>query len=106
MIFIPDSFEFRGILLRFVSSESNNVHLSTKIYCGVEQLVARRAHNPEVIGSSPVPATRNPCKSNSYRGFYLNTNSQSDKNITKERLSLQQILTSLFGNAHEMPHIQ
>ena len=28
-----------------------------KIYCGVEQLVARRAHNPEVIGSSPVPAT-------------------------------------------------
>ncbi len=24
--------------------------------CGVEQLVARRAHNPEVAGSSPVPA--------------------------------------------------
>ncbi len=29
----------------------------TKIYCGVEQLVARWAHNPKVIGSSPVPAT-------------------------------------------------
>ena len=28
------------------------------IYCGVEQLVARRAHNPKVIGSSPVPATK------------------------------------------------
>ena len=28
-----------------------------KIYCGVEQLVARRAHNPKVTGSSPVPAT-------------------------------------------------
>jgi hypothetical protein len=28
-----------------------------KIQCGVEQLVARRAHNPKVIGSSPVPAT-------------------------------------------------
>ena len=28
-------------------------------YCrGVEQLVARRAHNPEVIGSNPIPATR------------------------------------------------
>ena len=27
-------------------------------YCrGVEQLVARRAHNPKVAGSSPVPAT-------------------------------------------------
>ncbi|MDF2883154.1 MAG: hypothetical protein K0R54_3711, partial [Clostridiaceae bacterium] len=29
---------------------------STK-YRGVEQLVARRAHNPKVIGSSPIPAT-------------------------------------------------
>ena len=27
-------------------------------YRGVEQLVARRAHNPEVAGSSPVPATK------------------------------------------------
>jgi hypothetical protein len=25
---------------------------------GVEQLVARRAHNPKVAGSSPVPATK------------------------------------------------
>ena len=28
-------------------------------HCGVEQLVARRAHNPEVGGSSPPPATKN-----------------------------------------------
>ena len=28
-----------------------------KIYCGVEQLVARRAHNPKVARSSRVPAT-------------------------------------------------
>jgi hypothetical protein len=28
------------------------------LYRGVEQLVARRAHNPEVIGSSPFPATK------------------------------------------------
>ena len=27
-------------------------------YRGVEQLAARRAHNPEVAGSNPVPATR------------------------------------------------
>ena len=27
-------------------------------YRGVEQMVARRAHNPEVGGSSPPPATR------------------------------------------------
>ena len=25
---------------------------------GVEQLAARRAHNPEVVGSSPTPATK------------------------------------------------
>jgi hypothetical protein len=30
---------------------------SEKIYRGVEQLVARWAHNPKVTGSSPVPAT-------------------------------------------------
>jgi hypothetical protein len=29
-----------------------------KIYCGVEQLVARRAHNPEVVSSSLAPATK------------------------------------------------
>ena len=29
-----------------------------KIYRGVEQLVARRAHNPKVVGSSPTPATK------------------------------------------------
>ncbi len=27
------------------------------IYCGVEQLVARRAHNPKVVRSSRAPAT-------------------------------------------------
>ena len=27
-------------------------------YRGVEQLAARRAHNPEVAGSSPAPATK------------------------------------------------
>ena len=26
-------------------------------HCGVEQRSARRAHNPEVIGSNPIPAT-------------------------------------------------
>ncbi len=39
------------------------IHLSVSAQCfliihyrGVEQLAARRAHNPEVTGSSPVPA--------------------------------------------------
>ncbi len=28
------------------------------LHRGVEQLVARRAHNPKVVGSSPAPATK------------------------------------------------
>ena len=31
--------------------------LKTEPHRGVEQLVARRAHNPKVAGSSPAPAT-------------------------------------------------
>ena len=37
---------------------------------GVEQLVARRAHNPEVAGSSPVSATKHKtCKYHTCRFF-------------------------------------
>ena len=31
--------------------------MQSPIYRGVEQLAARRAHNPEVVGSSPTAAT-------------------------------------------------
>ena len=38
------------------------LYISTELvqpkYRGIEQLEARRAHNPEVGGSSPPPATR------------------------------------------------
>ena len=40
-------------------------------YRGVEQLVARRAHNPEVVGSSPASATiKNPVIA-TVTGFFL-----------------------------------
>ncbi len=39
-------------------------------YRGVEQLVARRAHNPEVVGSSPASATRIAPETVRFRGFY------------------------------------
>ena len=39
-------------------SRAGSIPVSGTIYRGVEQLVARRAHNPEVAGSSPVPATK------------------------------------------------
>jgi hypothetical protein len=32
--------------------------VNLRSYRGVEQLVARRAHNPKVVGSSPAPATK------------------------------------------------
>ena len=34
------------------------MHYICITYRGVEQLVARWAHNPKVTGSSPVPATK------------------------------------------------
>ena len=40
--------DVRGMILR---------HLRVLMYRGVEQLEARRAHNPEVVGSSPASAT-------------------------------------------------
>jgi hypothetical protein len=39
-------------LLRF------KFYICIQLHRGMEQLVARRAHNPKVIGSSPVPATK------------------------------------------------
>ena len=36
---------------------NNNYRSGKTKYRGVEQLVARRAHNPKVVGSSPAPAT-------------------------------------------------
>ena len=41
----------------------------SKAYRGVEQLAARRAHNPEVVGSSPAAATIKPLISNEISGF-------------------------------------
>ncbi len=37
---------------------SKNVRIFAVQYRGIEQLVARRAHNPEAGGSSPPPATK------------------------------------------------
>ena len=40
----------------------------------MEQLVARRAHNPEAVGSNPAPATKdneNPLKFQRFIGFFM-----------------------------------
>ena len=38
-------------------ADLKNVRIFAVQYRGIEQLVARRAHNPEAGGSSPPPAT-------------------------------------------------
>ena len=40
-------------------------------YRGVEQLVARRAHNPEVVGSSPASATIKSPEIVRFQDFFL-----------------------------------
>ncbi len=48
------------------------IPLNTEIrYRGVEQLVARRAHNPEVASSSLVPATKKSLASFACKGFFV-----------------------------------
>ena len=44
--------------------------ISPFLYRGVEQLVACRAHNPEVVGSSPSPATKQASDRND-QGLFL-----------------------------------
>ena len=41
------------------------------LYRGVEQLAARRAHNPEVVGSSPASATIKSPEIARFRDFFL-----------------------------------
>ena len=40
-------------------------------YRGVEQLEARRAHNPEVVGSSPASATKIPLEIFGFQEAFL-----------------------------------
>ncbi len=42
----------------YLQPVSKEISIEIKIYCGMEQLVARWAHNPKVVGSSPAPATK------------------------------------------------
>ena len=51
-------------------------------YRGVEQLVARRAHNPKVVGSNPTPASNLFC-SVIYKNVvvFLNSNELAEINL-------------------------
>ena len=44
--------------IRRTADVGSSPQLEKLTYCGVEQMVARRAHNPKAVGSSPTPATK------------------------------------------------
>ena len=46
-------------------------HSKERRYRGVEQLEARRAHNPEVVGSSPASATIRSPEIERFQDFFL-----------------------------------
>ena len=46
------------INLKLTTQQTYVIFAIQNLHRGVEQLVARRAHNPKVAGSSPVPATK------------------------------------------------
>ena len=54
-------------------------------YRGVEQMVARRAHNPEVVGSNPSPATTKVLKSQDFRTFSALIGSKSSAHFRRNR---------------------
>ena len=58
-----------AILIKFPAGKTS--------YRGVEQMVARRAHNPEVAGSSPVPATTKHVETSVSACFFFCFQSQS-----------------------------
>ncbi len=51
------NFVFMIKLIIFATAFLENSETIIQLYCGVEQLAARRAHNPKVVGSNPTPAT-------------------------------------------------
>ena len=72
----------------------NRIGVYLPSHRGVEQLVARRAHNPKVVGSSPAPATKfNPLPTVG-KGFLLFIALTIQKKLKKSLLSTP--LTPLF----------
>ncbi len=59
---------------------------NNRLHRGVEQLVARRAHNPKVIGSSPVPATTKDSSVNFTDGSFFCPSVSLVISVTKENM--------------------
>ena len=75
-----------------MEDKEKSVPLQSK-YRGMEQLVARWAHNPKVIGSSPVPATQ---KAIEIRLLFFGCFFISDKSSAKySNQSIQQLFQLL-----------
>ena len=59
-VYVPEKSEMQGLkIIWYLKCHADLISVFSIMLCrGVEQLVARWAHNPKVVGSSPSPATK------------------------------------------------
>ena len=64
-VYVPEKSEMQGLkIIWYLKCHADLISVFSIMLCrGVEQLVARWAHNPKVVGSSPSPATKDFVKS-------------------------------------------
>jgi ribosome maturation factor RimP len=67
------------------------------VIAGWSSLVARRAHNPKVVGSNPAPATKKHIKNKTPLGvFYFQSTEKMKSHMKQAENTLQNLLTSLI----------
>ena len=85
--------------ITFAEQLRNTKAIQLKIlYCGMEQLAARWAHNPKVTGSSPVPATRKPSEKS--EGFFFSHS--PDKHRPYAASIFDPYIHTLFATTHQL----
>ena len=60
MLFLFQIQSNKLISINYACNDAKNEYYAPHTDAGWSSLVARRAHNPKVVGSNPVPATRIP----------------------------------------------
>ena len=71
VFFAPPAFDAKHPLTNGARCDILSKHSRCAEYRGVEQLEARRAHNPEVVGSSPASATIKSPEIVRFQDFFL-----------------------------------
>ncbi len=86
--------------IRIIFAHAKAIDYYPKIYRGMEQLAARRAHNPKVGGSSPPPATTAD-NSKELSAFFVSDLLQSAYAVREiPEISLYKSLTIIYSPEH------